>query len=298
VSLTSEQSAGGPPAADPDAAHRPHREMRRVVIKPSKGVVSFPWREFWEYRELLGFLAWRDIKVRYKQTAFGAAWAVIQPLALMLVFALFVGHFLGVKSGDVPYPVFAFTALLPWTLFSQSLAMSSESLVASANLVSKVYFPRLILPFAATGPFILDFLVGFVVLAGMLVVYGVSPTAGIVLVPAFALLALLAAVGFGVWLSALNARYRDVHAAIPLLIQVWLFASPIAYPVSLVPHEWRTVYALNPMVSVVSGMRWGLTGAPAPTAGMVLASVGATLVVLVTGIAYFRSTERTFADVI
>jgi lipopolysaccharide transport system permease protein len=172
------------------------------------------------------------------------------------------------------------------------------SLVASANLVSKVYFPRLILPFAATAPFILDFAVGFVVLVGMVVAYAVHPSAGIVLVPAFLVLAVLAAVAFGVWLSALNARYRDVQAVIPLLIQVWLFASPIAYPVTLVPEGWRTVYALNPMVTVVTGMRWGMTGAPAPTLGMVLASVGAALLVLVSGLAYFRRTERTFADVI
>jgi lipopolysaccharide transport system permease protein len=269
-----------------------------IQIAPRKGLAGVSLRELWAARELIYFLGWRDVKVRYKQTAFGAAWAVIQPLALMGVFALVMSHFLKVSSQGFPYPIFAYTALLPWTLFSQSLAQSSQSLTSNAQLISKVYFPRIALPIAATAPFILDFLVGSVLLIAMMAAYGVSPSIGLALVPLFALLAVVTALGTGFLLSALNARYRDVQAAIPLLVQLWLFASPIAYPSTLVPAGWRTVYALNPMVTVVDGFRWALLSAPAPTPGMVVASVAVACVLAVVGLIYFQSTEREFADVI
>jgi lipopolysaccharide transport system permease protein len=223
---------------------------------------------------------------------------VIQPLTLMAVFARVMGRFLKVSSQGFPYPIFAYTALLPWTLFSQSLAQSSQSLTANAALISKVYFPRLALPVATTAPFILDFAISALLLIGMMAAYSVSPTWGIVLLPAFGLLAVATALGTGFLLSALNARYRDVQAAIPLLVQLWLFASPIAYPSTLVPSGWRTVYALNPMVTVVDGFRWAVLGAPAPTAGMIIASVSVAAAMVIGGLGYFQSTERDFADVI
>jgi lipopolysaccharide transport system permease protein len=280
---------------DPGAAR--HRQPRHVRIQPTQGWVSLRLGDLWSYRELLFFLAWRDVKVRYKQTALGAAWAVLQPLALMSVFALFLGHFLKVPSEGVPYPVFAYTALLPWTFFAQSLNAASSSLVTNANLVSKVYFPRLVLPISATLGFLIDLFVGFVLLIVMMALYSITPTWAIVLLPLLVVFTLLTVLAAAVWLSAISARYRDVVFGLPLLVQLWLFASPIAYSSSLIPGDWKWLYALNPMVGVIDGFRWALLGTTAPGPQIVV-SVAVTFIALITGLAYFRRTERTFADVI
>ena len=269
-----------------------------IVVKPSSRWVPLNLRSVWEYRELLYFLTWRDVKVRYKQTAFGAAWALIQPFMMMVVFTIFLGHLAGVSSEGKPYPLFSFSALVPWTFFSSSLSATANSLVGGGNLVSKVYFPRVILPIASAGAYLVDFVLALGLLAAMMIWYGVAPGWGIVLLPVLTLLALLAALAVGFWLAALNVRYRDVRYAVPFLMQLWLFASPVAYAASLVPHRWRLVYSLNPMAGVVEGFRWAMVGTPAPSAGTIAVSTAATLVVLVSGLAYFRKVERTFADLI
>jgi lipopolysaccharide transport system permease protein len=271
---------------------------RHVRIRPTRGWVSLRLGDLWDYRELLFFLAWRDVKVRYKQTALGALWAVLQPLALMGVFALFLGHFLKVPSDGVPYPIFAYTALLPWTFFAQSLNASSTSLVVNANLVSKIYFPRLVLPMSATLGFLIDLVIGLALLVGMMVIYSTYPTWGVLLLPVLILLAILTVLAVAVWLSAISARYRDVVYGMPLLVQLWLFASPIAYSSSMIPDQWRWLYALNPMVGVIDGFRWALLGTGSAPGMTMLISLAVTLVALAGGLAYFRRTERTFADTI
>jgi lipopolysaccharide transport system permease protein len=254
--------------------------------------------ELWNFRELIGFLVWRDLKVRYRQTVFGLAWVLLQPLALMAVFSLFLGDFLNVKTGDIPYPVFVFSALVPWTLFAQSLAASSASLVANSGLLGKIYFPRLLLPISSAGSYLIDFVISSVLLIVFVLAYGLTPSWAVVLLPLFALVVLLTSLGIGTLLAAVNVRYRDVASGVPLLIQIWLFASPIAYPVTLVPEEWRNVYAINPMVSVLGGFRWALLGTPPPTLEMVAVSAGVAAALFIGGIAYFRRTERSFADII
>jgi lipopolysaccharide transport system permease protein len=274
------------------------RGARRTVIKPTRGWGSLRLGELWSYRELIGFLIWRDLKVRYRQTLFGVAWVLLQPLALMVVFSLFLGVFLDVKTGDIPYPVFVFSALVPWTLFAQSLTASSTSLVANAGLLGKIYFPRLLLPVSAVGSYLLDFLISSGLLVGMILLYGLSLSPAIVLAPLIALLAVFTALGIGVFLSAVNVRYRDVQSGVPLLVQLWLFASPIAYPVSLVPEAWREVYAINPMVSVIELFRWATIGTPAPSLGMLGVSIATAAAMFTAGLIYFRRTERTFADLV
>lgn len=269
-----------------------------VFIKPSKGWVSLDLKSLWEYRELLYFLTWRDIKVRYKQTILGAAWAILQPLVSMLIFSIFFGRLVKVPSDGIPYPLFSFTALVPWTFFANGLNLSSNSLISSANLLKKVYFPRLAIPLATVLAGIVDFVLAFIVLLGMIVVYGVKPTINIVWTPLFLLLALVTSLGVGLWLSALNVKYRDVRYIVPFLIQIWLFSTPVAYPSSLLSEPWRTVYALNPMVGVVEGFRWALLGTNTAPGLMVLASAAAALLILITGALYFRHMERTFADVV
>ncbi|HEX7300695.1 MAG TPA: ABC transporter permease [Solirubrobacteraceae bacterium] len=269
-----------------------------VVIRPTRGGGSLAVHDVWRYRELLYFLIWRDLKVRYRQTAFGVAWVVLQPLALMLVFSLFLGQLLKVNTGSTPYPVFVFTALVPWTLFAQSLTASSQSLLINANLLGKIYFPRIILPISAVGSYLLDFGISTILLLGLMAVYGVTLHLGVLLLPLFAVLVVTTALGVGVGLAALNVRYRDVQSGIPLLIQLWLFASPIAYPITLVPEAYRALYALNPMVSVIGGVRWALLGTDAPSVDSIFVSIAAAVVLLVIGVVYFRRTERTFADVI
>lgn len=267
-------------------------------IRASKGWSMPDLRELWRYRELLYFLVWRDVKVRYKQTALGAAWAILQPFATMVVFSLFFGRLARMPSDGVPYPVFAYTALVPWTFFANGLSLSTGSLVGSQNLLKKVYFPRLAIPLAAVLSGLVDFALALVVLAGMLVFYGVAPGIGALWIVPLLLLALVTSLGVGLWLSALNVRYRDVAYVVPFLVQLWLFATPIAYPSSLLGEPWRTVYALNPMVGVVEGFRWALLGTDTAPGAMVGVSSLAALALLVGGALHFRRMERTFADVV
>lgn len=267
-------------------------------IAPPRGLQPVALRELWEYRELLAFLVWRDVKVRYKQTVLGAAWAILQPLLTMVVFSVFFGRLAKVPSDGLPYPLFSYAALVPWTFFANGLTASTNSLVGSSNLIRKVYFPRLVVPIGGVTAGLVDFALAFVVLIAMMMWYGISPGVGLAWLPALLALAFVTSLGVGLWLSALNVRYRDVRFAAPFLVQLWLFATPIAYPSSLLPQPWRTVYGLNPMAGVVEGFRFALLGvAPAPTA-MVAVSGVVSLIVLVTGAIYFSSVERTFADVV
>ncbi len=268
------------------------------ILRPSSGWIRLNLGELWDYRELLYFLVWRDIKVRYKQTALGAAWAILQPTLTMLVFSIFFGRFAKMPSDGVPYPVFVFAALLPWQLFSFALTESSNSLVASQNLITKVYFPRLVIPIAAVLAALVDFAIAFAVLLVLMVWYGIYPTRAIVFLPAFLLLALVTALAVGLWLSALNVKYRDVRYTIPFLAQFWMFATPVAYPSSIVPEPWRTLFGLNPMAGVVEGFRWALLGRSTGSGPLLIVSVLAVLVLLVAGLRYFRKTEATFADVV
>ncbi|MBI4492701.1 MAG: ABC transporter permease [Chloroflexi bacterium] len=279
------------------AIRNPQSAIPTLVIQPSRGWVALRLGELWEYRELLYFLTWRDVKVRYKQTALGAAWAIIQPVMTMVVFSLFFGRLAKVPSDGLPYPIFSYTALLPWGFFAAALGQSSNSLVGSANLIKKVYFPRLVIPISSTLSGVFDFAIAFVVLLGMMVYYGIQPTPAVALLPAFLLLSLVTALGVGLWLSALNVEYRDVRYTVPFLTQFWLFATPVAYPSSLLSEPWRTLYGLNPMVGVVEGFRWALLGS-APPGPMIAVSALVSVVLLVSGAFYFRRMERTFADVV
>jgi len=267
-------------------------------IGPPTRWPSLDLHELWQYRELLYFLTWRDIKVRYKQTALGAAWAVIQPLFIMVVFSLFFGRLAGVPSDGLPYPVFTLCALLPWQLFAHALTESSNSLVGSQNLITKVYFPRLVVPISAVLGGLADFVIAFVILLGMLFFYGIVPGWQIVALPGLVLLAVMTALAVGLWLSALNVQYRDVRYTINFLVQFWLFATPVAYPSSIVPVKWRALYGLNPMVGVVDGFRWALTGRPESPGSVLLVSVIVVSVLLVGGLYYFRRLEQQFADII
>ncbi len=273
-------------------------KLHTMRLKPSRGWTSLNLRELWEYRELLYFLVWRDIKVRYKQTLLGAAWAIIQPFLTMVVFSLFFGNLARVPSDGVPYPLFAYVGLVPWVFFANGLTLSSNSLVGSAHLITKVYFPRLAIPISTVLSGIVDFVLAFIVLLGMMVFFGVFPTWNIIFLPVFLLLALTTSLGVGLWLSALNVQFRDVRYIVPFLTQFWLFATPIAYPGSLLSEPWRTLYALNPMVGVVEGFRWALLGTNTGPGLMILVSSLAACALLVSGALYFRRMERTFADVV
>ena len=281
-----------------DSAIFPGNGADEIVIEPSRGWVPLNLKELWEYRELLYFLCWRDIKVRYKQTVLGAAWAIIQPFLTMVVFTLFFGQLAQIPSDGIPYAIFCYAALVPWTFFANGLSQASNSLVSNGNLLTKVYFPRLIMPLAGVLSGIIDFVVAFVVLLGMMVYYGLVPTIHILWLPAFLLLALVTALGVAVWLSTMNVQYRDVRHVIPFLTQFWMFATPIAYPSSLLSEPWRTLYAINPMVGVVEGLRWALLGTATAPGLMSIVSALAALTVLVTGVFYFRRMEKTFADVV
>lgn len=276
----------------------PPSVLTTLRIAPSKGWVSLKLRELWEYRELLYFLVWRDIKVRYKQTALGATWAIIQPFFTMVVFSLFFGHLGKIPSDGIPYPLFSFAALVPWTFFANGLGQSSNSLVGNANLITKIYFPRLIVPLASVFSGIVDFLLAFVVLLGMMLYYGIAPTLNVFWLPLFVFLALVTSLGVGLWFSALNVEYRDVRYVVPFITQFWLFATPIAYPSSLLSQPWRTIYGLNPMVGVVEGFRWALLGTNTAPGPIIAVSSAAALVILVTGAFYFRRMEKTFADIV
>jgi len=267
-------------------------------IAPSKGWVPLKLRELWEYRELLYFLVWRDIKVRYKQTALGASWAIIQPFFTMVVFSLFFGHLGKIPSDGIPYPIFAFTALVPWTFFASGLSQSSNSLVGSGSLITKVYFPRLIIPLASVFSGIVDFLIAFGVLVAMMLYYGIVPTLNVFYLPLFLLLALVTSLGVGLWLSALNVEYRDVRYVVPFITQFWMLATPIAYPSSLLHEPWRTIYGLNPMAGVVEGFRWALLKSNAAPGPIISVSSAAAVLILITGAFYFRRMEKTFADIV
>jgi lipopolysaccharide transport system permease protein len=269
-----------------------------IRIEPSKGWVSLKLNELWEYRELLYFLTWRDIKVRYKQTVLGAAWAIIQPFFTMVVFSVFFGRLAKMPSDGIPYPIFSYAALVPWTFFAQGLNQSSNSLVGGARLVKKIYFPRLAMPIATVLSGLVDFTLAFIVLLGMMLAYGIMPTSNVLWLPLLLLLALVTSLGVGLWLSAMNVQFRDVHYIVPFIVQAWLFITPIAYPSSLLSEPWRTLYGLNPMVGVVEGFRWALLGTDtAPGLTVVFSSLVA-LVLLVSGAFYFRRMEKTFADVV
>jgi lipopolysaccharide transport system permease protein len=266
-------------------------------IKPAHGWVSLKLSELWAYRELLYFLMWRDIKVRYKQTALGAVWAILQPLLTTLIFSVFFGRLAKMPSDGIPYPLFTFTAMVPWTLFANSLTQSSNSLVDSAQLIKKVYFPRLAIPIAMVLAAAVDFLIASAILIAMIFYYGIVPTANIVWLPLLVILTVTTALGIGLWLSALNVRYRDVKYTIPFLVQAWLFATPIAYPSSLLSEPWRTLYGINPMAGVVEGFRWALLGTKGSPGLIILVSGLVALSLLVSGAFYFRRMEKTFADV-
>lgn len=268
-----------------------------LVIRASRGFLRLNLKDIWDYRELLYFLVWRDIKVRYKQTALGAAWAIIQPVMTMVVFSVFFGRLAKVPSDGIPYPVFAFAALLPWQLFAFSLTESSNSLVGSQNLITKVYFPRLVIPLASVLAGIVDFGIAFLVLLGLMLFYGIRPTTAVVWLPLFVLLALATALSVGLWFSALNVKYRDVRYTIPFLAQIWMFATPVAYSSTLIPQPWRAWFGLNPMAGVVEGFRWALLGKSGGPGGLLWVSVAAVALLLTGGLFYFRRMESTFADI-
>ena len=273
-------------------------ESPMIVVKPSKGWISLNLDELWEYRELLYFLTWRNIKVRYKQTVLGAAWAIIQPVFTMVVFSIFFGKLAKVPSDGIPYPIFAYAALVPWMFFANGLNQSSDSLVGSADLIKKVYFPRLVVPISSVISGVIDFVLAFVVLLGMMLFYGIFPTAKSIWLPFLLLLAFVTSLGVGLWLSALNVQFRDVRYTVPFLTQFWLFATPIAYPSSLLPEPWRMLYGVNPMVGVVEGFRWALLGTQTAPGPIIIVSSLVALVLFVGGIFFFRRMEKTFADVV
>jgi len=267
-------------------------------IEPTHGWTSLKLAELWEYRELVYFFTWRDIKVRYKQTVFGALWAIIQPLCTMLIFALFFGKLAKMPSDGIPYPLFSYTALVPWTFFATGLTQSSNSLVQNSNMLKKIYFPRIAMPLGTVAGGCVDFCLAFIVLLAMMASYGVVPTWKVIWLPFFLLLALITCLGASLWLSAMNVQFRDVKHIIPFIIQFWMFATPIVYPSSLLPEPWRTVYGINPMVGVIEGFRWALLDANSAPGPMVAVSAIVAVGLLVSGTYYFRRLERTFADVV
>jgi len=269
-----------------------------TIVKPSRGWVSLNLGELREYRELIYFLTWRDIKVRYKQTLLGAAWAIIQPFFTMVVFSLFFGKLAKVPSDGIPYPIFAYAALVPWTFFANGLSQSSNSLVGNANLIKKVYFPRLVIPVSSVIAGAVDFVLAFIVLLGMMIFFGLVPTMNIFWLPFLLLLTFVTSMGVGLWLSALNVQFRDVRYTVPFLTQFWLFATPIAYPSSLLAEPWRTLYGINPMAGVVEGFRWALLGTETAPGPIIIVSSLVALGLLVSGVFFFRRMEKTFADVV
>lgn len=280
----------------------PKSEVQTILIQPRSGLAALNLRDLWNFRELIYFLTWRDIKVRYKQTLLGAGWAILQPVLQMLVFNLLFGDLAGLSSGGIPRPIFTYAALLPWNLFSTGINDAGRSLVTNRNMITKIYFPRLIVPISAVLSGLVDFAIAFLLLGGMMIYYGIAPAAGALLLPLYLLLALVTAVGVGLWLAALNVHYRDIRYLIPFLTQFWMLASPLAYEASEVftrmPAGWEWLYALNPMVGVVEGFRASLLGLEVYSAGFIWVSVASAAVILLTGVFYFRSMERTFADTV
>jgi len=276
----------------------PVNDLPVIHIEPSRGWVSLRLKELWEYKELLYFLVWRDIKVRYKQTLLGAGWAIIQPFFTMVVFSLFFGKLAKMPSDGIPYPIFSFAALVPWSFFANGLTQASNSLVGSANLVTKVYFPRLAIPIATVLAGVVDFILAFIMLLGMMLYYGIFPGVNIVWLPFLLSLVFTISLGVSLWFSALNVQFRDVRYVIPFLVQFWLFATPIAYPSSLMSEPWKTLYGINPMVGVVEGFRWALLGTKTAPGPIVLVSSVVALLVLFSGALYFRRMEKGFADIV
>jgi lipopolysaccharide transport system permease protein len=288
---------------------KPHQQSNDeliLFIRPSRGWSAIDLKEIWHFRELIYFLIWRDVKVRYKQTALGAAWAIIQPFLTMVVFTIFFGKLAKVPSDNVPYPIFSYTGLLPWGLFVKALSDAGHSLVSHRAMITKIYFPRLVIPFASVLSGVVDFGLAFIVLIGIMIYYQYAPgstyqisiTPMILTLPLFLILALITALGVGLWLSALNVIYRDINYIIPFLTQFWLFITPIAYPSSMIPKKWQLLYAINPMTGVVEGFRWALLGTKTAPGPMLAVSTTIALVILVTGLFYFQRMERTFADTV
>ena len=292
------RSAVWSPSPGQGAAPEGSDDEELIHLEPSRGWVPLKVRDLFAYRELLYFLVWRDLKVRYKQTALGATWAIIQPVMTMLIFSLFFGRLAKMPSDGIPYPIFSFAALVPWTFFSLGLAQASNSLVGSGHLIKKVYFPRLIIPIATVLSAVVDFLLAFAVLLLMMLHYGIAPTIDVLTLPLFLLLALITSLGVGLWLSALNVEFRDVRFIVPFLTQFWMFATPIAYPSSLLHEPWRTLYGINPMVGVVEGFRWALLGSSHAPGPFILVSTTAALFILISGAFYFRRMEKNFADLV
>lgn len=282
---------------NPQPIDKTQNEIFHTHIEPTRNWLSFRVKELWLYRELLFFLTWRDIKIRYKQTMLGFTWAILQPVMTMIVFSLFFGKLAKMPSEGIPYPIFNFTALLPWQFFEQSITISANSLVTNANMVTKVYFPRLFVPISSVFSGLVDFAVAFLVLIAMMIFYKITPTIGVLLLPFFLLLAFITAMGVSLWVSALNVKYRDVRYIVPFLARFWFFATPIAYSSTLLEEPWLTLYGLNPMVGVVEGFRWALLGTKPPESMIFLSAVVA-LLMMISGLLYFNRTERTFADVI
>jgi lipopolysaccharide transport system permease protein len=302
-SLTDEVSEADEVAVEAmaSAAQREPREASQhvTVLEPSRGWVALRLRELWEYRELLYFLAWRDIKVRYKQTAIGAAWAILQPFCTMVVFTLFFGNLAGISSDGKPYAVWTLAAIVPWTFFSNGLAHASNSLVDSANLIRKVYFPRLLVPAANVMGGGVDFAIAFGMLLIVMGYFGIMPTWNVIWLPAFVALTVMTSLGVGLWLSALNVKYRDVRYTIPFLTQLWMFSTPVVYGSSSIKNEtFRTLYGLNPMAGVVEGFRWALLGTDTSPGPIIAASTAMSFLVFITGAYYFRRMEKQFADIV
>jgi lipopolysaccharide transport system permease protein len=274
------------------------RQPETIYIKPSSGLTALNLRDLWIYRELVFFMIWRDIKVRYKQTLLGAAWAVIQPVLTMLVFNFIFNNVAKLPSEGIPYPIFSYTALLPWGLFTAALNTASRSLTSNQNMVTKIYFPRLVLPLASVLGGLVDFAIAFLILIVLMVYYKVTPTAAIWTLPLFLLLTIITALGVALWLSAINVQYRDVNYVLPFLTQFWLFITPVAYSAKVISEKWQVVYSLNPMAGVVNGFRWALLGTNTGPSMNMAVSVGIALIFLISGLFYFRSMERTFADTI
>lgn len=276
----------------------PATQPAEFEITPHQGVFSIEVRELWQYRELLFLMAWRDATVRYKQSIVGIGWALIQPIMMMAIFTVVFGRFAGLPSDGVPYSVFTLCALVPWNYFSRSLADSSNSLVGASHLITKIYFPRLILPISRVLTGAIDFAIAFALLVATMAWYRITPSYGMVFLPLFIGIAMLTAFGAGLWLTALNVKYRDVGFVIPFLLQAWMYASPVAYATSIVPERWRPLFGLNPMAGVIEGFRWALLGGKPPEAGLIVPSMVIVAVLVVSGLFYFRRVERTFADLI
>ena len=284
---TAETPASGPPEAP----------VPTIVIRPPRKFVPVDFKELWEYRELLYFFTWRDVKLRYKQTGLGIAWAIIQPLFLMVVFSLFFGGLAKIPSDGIPYPLFSLAALLPWTLFAEGMTRSTISMVSNAGIMTKVYFPRLIMPVASIMSPLVDFCVAFGILIIMMAYYGFVPTINVIFLPLLVVFAMMTSLAVCLWLSALNVKYRDFQYTVPFLIQIWLFASPVVYPASMVPQQFQFLYALNPMSGVIEGFRWALLGTNPPST-MIFISLGVVIALLVSGVFYFRRMEQYFADIV